>query len=98
VSGRLTIDGYDYNVPPNVRVEVERLRAENERAEVDAENWAYQAGRAVAEAGRLRAENERLRQRVSTLEQDNALLRKRLSDWLAAHDPGLFVRLAGDDQ
>ena len=31
MSERLTIDGYDYHVPPNVRVEVERLRAENER-------------------------------------------------------------------
>ena len=26
MSERLTIDGYDYHVPPNVRVEVERLR------------------------------------------------------------------------
>ena len=31
MSERLTIDGYDYHVPPNVRVEVERLKAENER-------------------------------------------------------------------
>ena len=37
MSERLTIDGYDYHVPPNVRVEVERLRAENERLRAENE-------------------------------------------------------------
>lgn len=64
MSERLTINGYDYHVPPNVKAEVEHLRGE--LAEIDAR---VEGARGVHRRNwKAEAENEHLR---ALLDPDN---------------------------